>query len=176
MSSPNHDDLAHFKIPLQIIRSANFHDKNFWGQADLENYYAGQLLWSGELIEIDARRFHKDEWDDEKEQQFWMEIFMLSTLTHKKLVSLVGFCDENDERIIIIKLESRGSLSHYLSDPMLTWVRRLKISVGVALTLSYIHYDEPRDFSVIHRDIDSNAVVLNDDWEPILSNFDRSIK
>ncbi|GKD25797.1 kinase-like domain, phloem protein 2-like protein [Tanacetum coccineum] len=178
MSSPNHDDLAHLKIPLENILEAtnNFGEEKNLYKGEFENIYEGQLLWSGEQIEIHVRRWLKEKWDDEKEQQFWMEIFMLSTLTHKKLVSLVGFCDENDERIIIIKLESRGSLSHYLSDPMLTWVRRLKISVGVALTLSYIHYDEPRDFSVIHRDIDSNAVLLNDDWEPILSNFDRSIK
>ncbi|GJT92867.1 kinase-like domain, phloem protein 2-like protein, partial [Tanacetum coccineum] len=135
------------------------------------------LLWSGELIEIRVRRWLKEKWDDEKEQQFWMEISLLSSLKHKNLVSLVGFCDENDEKIIIIKLVTRLSLHQYLSNPiMLTWVRRLEISVGVAHALSYIHYVEPRDFSVIHRDIDCNGVLLNDDWEPMLSNFDHSIK
>ncbi|GJV69275.1 kinase-like domain, phloem protein 2-like protein [Tanacetum coccineum] len=106
-----------------------------------------------------------------------MEVSLLSSLKHKNLVSLVGFCDENDEKIIIYKRQISGSLSNYLSDPIsLTWMGRLEICVGVAHAISYIHYDEPRDFSVIHRDIDSNAVLLNDDWEPVLSNFDRSIK
>ncbi|PWA13624.1 protein kinase-like domain-containing protein [Artemisia annua] len=58
----------------------------------------------------------------------------------------------------------------------LTWVRRLEISVGVAHALSFIHYDEPRDFSVIHRNIYSDIVYLNDEWEPKLSGFRRSMK
>ncbi|GJZ95677.1 kinase-like domain, phloem protein 2-like protein [Tanacetum coccineum] len=106
-----------------------------------------------------------------------MEISMLSNLKHKNLVSLVGFCDENDEKIIINKDDTRGSLSNYLSDPMLlTWVRRLKICVGIAHALSNIHYDEARDFSVIHRLITSGTVVLSDDWEPKLSDFECSMK
>ncbi|GKD50636.1 kinase-like domain, phloem protein 2-like protein [Tanacetum coccineum] len=59
---------------------------------------------------------------------------------------------------------------------MLTWVRRLEICVGLAHALSYIHHDETRDFSVIHRDIRSFTIQLNDDWEPKLSNFERSMK
>ncbi|GKF72351.1 kinase-like domain, phloem protein 2-like protein, partial [Tanacetum coccineum] len=160
MSSVNHDDFAHFKIPLEDVLSAtnNFAEKNLRGEADFGNHYEGQLfLLSGELIDIYAQRWN-NEWD-EKEQQFWMEIFMLSTLKHKNLVSFVGFCDDNGEKIIIIKLENRASLNIYLSDTMmLTWVRRLEICVGVANALSYINYDESHDFSVIHRNIDSETI------------------
>nr|GFD16720.1 protein kinase-like domain, phloem protein 2-like protein [Tanacetum cinerariifolium] len=56
----------------------------------------------GPLIDIRARRFNKGRYD--LEQLFWMDMSMLSTLKHKNVVSLVGFCDENDEKIIIIKL------------------------------------------------------------------------
>ncbi|GJV06105.1 kinase-like domain, phloem protein 2-like protein [Tanacetum coccineum] len=149
MSSPNHDDLLHFKIPLEniLIATNNFDEKNFWVKNDNESHYRGQLLWSGELIDIHARRLEKSRTD--REQLFGTEISMLSTLKHKNLVSFVGFCDENDEKIIIIKLETRGGLGNYLSDPiLLTWVRRLEICVGLANALSYIHYDEPRDFSI----------------------------
>ncbi|GJY31232.1 kinase-like domain-containing protein [Tanacetum coccineum] len=115
--------------------------------------------------------------DAEKEQEFWMEISMLSSLKHKNLVSLVGFCDENGEKIIIIKLEINGSLCNYLSYSMfLTWVQRLKICVGLAHSLSYIHYDEHRYFSVIHRNINSETILLNDNWEPKLSEFRLSMK
>ncbi|GKF52965.1 kinase-like domain, phloem protein 2-like protein, partial [Tanacetum coccineum] len=174
-------EFAHLKVPLEnidlISATNNFAIKNFIGEDDFVNHYMGQLLWSGELINIHAQRLLNKEWDDEKEQQFWMEISMLSTLKHKNLVSLVGFCDENDEKIIIIKLETRGSLENYLSDPMLlTWVRRLEICVGVAHALSYIHYDESRDFSVIHGNIDSDTILLNDSWEPKLSEFRLSMK
>ncbi|GJV68238.1 kinase-like domain, phloem protein 2-like protein [Tanacetum coccineum] len=177
MSSPNHDDFVHLKIPLQIILEATnkFNKKNFRGGGDFDKKYKGQLLWSGELIKIDVRRFNKER--NDREERFWMEISMLSSLKHRNLVSLVGFCDENDEKIIIIKFETRGSLSLYLSDStLLTWVRRLKISVGIGHALSYIHYDETRDFSVIHRYICSDNVLLNDDWEPKLFFFYFSMK
>ncbi|GJX39470.1 kinase-like domain, phloem protein 2-like protein [Tanacetum coccineum] len=134
--------------------------------------YRGELSWSGELIKITARRFNKDE-----HEMFWTEVSMLSSLKHQNLVSLLGFCDENSEKIIITRREIRGSLSHYLSDAtLLTWVQRLKISVGLAHALSYIHYDEPRVFSVIHRDISSSSVLLNDNFEPKLSSFEKSMK
>ncbi|GJZ09842.1 kinase-like domain, phloem protein 2-like protein [Tanacetum coccineum] len=175
MFSP--DDFAHLKIPLEhiLIATNNFDEKNLRGEGAFEKDYKGQLLWHGELIEIEARRLKKKWFDGER--QFWMVIFILSTLKHKNLVSLVGFCDENDEKVIVTRRAKRGSLANYLSDPMmLTWVRRLHISVGAAHALSYIHYDEPRDFSVIHRDIDCYGVLLNDDWEPMLAGFYGSIK
>nr|GEX88988.1 protein kinase-like domain, phloem protein 2-like protein [Tanacetum cinerariifolium] len=192
--SSHSKEFTHLRIPLDNILSAtnNFSYRNVIGEDCSEKRYKGQLLWSGELF-IHAGRLHK-EWKDVA-QQFWMEISMLSNLKHKNLVSLVGFCDENDERIIIYKYNSMGSLSNYLSDPiLLTWVRRLEISdfvvhivginnlanqvatIGIAQALSYIHFDESRDFSVIHRRISSNAVLLDDDWEPKLSFSGYSMK
>ncbi|PWA76986.1 hypothetical protein CTI12_AA228390 [Artemisia annua] len=171
------NDFAHLKIPLQNILSAtnNFDEKNIIGTGEISNSYKGQLLWSGELIDIDAERLNKDMVD--REQRFWMEISMLSSLKHKNLVSLVGFCDENHEKITITRREIKGSLNYHLSDSTrLTWVRRLEMSVGLANALSYIHYDQLRNFSVIHRKITSNAVLLNDNWEPKLYAFDRSMK
>ncbi|GKB23907.1 kinase-like domain, phloem protein 2-like protein [Tanacetum coccineum] len=171
------NEFAHLKIPLESIISAtnNFDEENAIGENGIEKRYTGQLLWSGELIDITARRFNKER--NDREQLFWMEISMLSTLKHKNLVSLVGFCDDNDEKVIIYKNETRGTLVNYLSDPMLlTWVRRLEICVGLAHALSYIHYDEPRDFSVIHRRISSGTVLLNDGWEPMLCEFEDSMK
>jgi serine/threonine protein kinase len=175
MSSVNHDEFAHLKIPLETIRSAtnNFSDKKIVGEDASEKDYEGQLSRSGPWIF--ARRLNK-EWFD-GDQQFWMEVSMLSSLKHKNLASLVGFCDENDEKVIIYKRDTRGSLYNYLSDPiLLTWVRRLKICVGIAHALSYIHYDESRDFSVIHRNITSYLILLNDDWEPKLGDFISSMK
>ncbi|GJT06843.1 retrovirus-related pol polyprotein from transposon TNT 1-94 [Tanacetum coccineum] len=67
----------------------------------------GYLFWSGELIDVAARRLNKER-DDEIEQQFWMEISLLSSLKHKNLASIVGFCDENNEKIIIKKRQSRA--------------------------------------------------------------------
>ncbi|GKE85091.1 kinase-like domain, phloem protein 2-like protein [Tanacetum coccineum] len=168
------DNLSHLKIPLQSILSAtnNFDDKNVMASGGYEKRYEGQLSWSGELIAITARRFNKD-----RDEMFCTEVSMLSSLKHQNLVSLLGFCYEYGEKIIITTHDIKGSLSNYLSDAtLLTWVQRLKISVGLAHALSYIHYDEPRDFSVIHGDISSPAVLLNENFEPKLSSFERSTK
>ncbi|GKD14371.1 kinase-like domain, phloem protein 2-like protein [Tanacetum coccineum] len=175
MSSLN--DLAHLKIPLENILSAtnNFDDENIVRVNGFSKDYMGHLFWSGELIDVAARRLNKEREDGE--QEFWMEISLLSSLKHKNLAPILGFCDENDEKIIIKKLQGRGSLRNYIEDPLLlTWVKRLKICVGLAHALSYIHYDEPRDFSIIHRNIDSCTVLLNDNWEPMLSYFELSMK
>ncbi|GJW30359.1 kinase-like domain, phloem protein 2-like protein [Tanacetum coccineum] len=177
MSLPS-NEFAHLKVPLANIISAtnNFAEENVISRSNIGKRYKGQLLLSGELIDITAQRLNKERTG--REQLFWMEISMLSSLKHKNVVSLVGFCDEDDDKIIIIRNETaRGMLKNYLSDSMsLTWVRRLEICVGVAHVLSYIHYDEPRDFSVIHRFIDSYSVLLNDEWEPKLSAFEDSMK
>ncbi|GJZ67183.1 kinase-like domain, phloem protein 2-like protein, partial [Tanacetum coccineum] len=177
MSLPS-NEFAHLQVPLQNILSTtnNFAQENVIRESGFVKEYKGQLLWSGELIHITARKFNKEGTD--LEQLFWTEISMLSNLKHKNLVSLVGFCDENDEKLIIIRNEmARGMLVEYLSDSMmLTWVRRLEICVGVAHALSYIHYDEPRDFSVIHRSIDCSRVLLNEGWEPKLCDFENSMK
>ncbi|GJZ18410.1 kinase-like domain, phloem protein 2-like protein [Tanacetum coccineum] len=158
-----------------VIFQHNFDDKNVIETAGFGNVYKEKLSWSGELINVNARRINKGR--KQAEQEFWMEISMLVSLKHKNLVSLVGFCDENDEKVIINMNETRGWLDTYLSDPMsLTWVRRLEICVGLAHALSYLHHDELRDFSVIHRDIRSFTVQLNDDWEPKLCNFECSMK
>ncbi|GJV95588.1 kinase-like domain, phloem protein 2-like protein [Tanacetum coccineum] len=148
MFSPG--DFAHLKIPLENIISAtdNFKKKNLIQKADSGNAYAGELLWSGELTEIYARRLNKER-DDEIVQQFWMEISMLSSLKHKNLVSLSLDVADMGAKI--------GDIS-------------------IAQALSYIHYDESRDFSVIHLNIDSESIHLNNDWEPKLSGFIRSMK
>ncbi|GKA75872.1 kinase-like domain, phloem protein 2-like protein, partial [Tanacetum coccineum] len=170
------NDFDHLYIPVEIVLSAtnNFADENLTRKDGFANEYKGQLSLSGESINIAARRLNK-EWDG-GEQQFWMEISMLYNLKHKNVVSLVGFCDENGQKIIVIKHQTRESLRNYLSDPMMTWVRRLEISVALAHALSYIHYDEPRNFSLIHRDIKSYSVLLDDNWEPKLCDFQLSMK
>ncbi|GJW66674.1 kinase-like domain, phloem protein 2-like protein, partial [Tanacetum coccineum] len=141
-SAPNH--LAHLRIPLEDIESAtnNFAEENVIGEGGFGKRYKGQLLWSGELIDINARRLINKEWD-EIEQQFWTEISMLSSLKHKNIDSIVGFCNEVGAETIIYKDEFMGTLEKNLSDVLsLTWVKRLEISVSIAHALSYIHYDD----------------------------------
>ncbi|KAJ0735746.1 putative protein kinase RLK-Pelle-LRR-I-1 family [Helianthus annuus] len=167
----------HLKIPLRDIQTATNHfaDENKVRRDGFGKEYKGQLLLSsGQLIDILSRRLDGKKGQGTK--QFQTEIMMLASLKHPNVVSIVGFCEENSEKIIINKYGAKGSLDQYLSDPItLPWTQRLHICLGIARALSYIHYDEGRDFSVIHRDVKSSKILLSDKWEAKLSGFELSM-
>ncbi|MFS7990509.1 putative protein kinase RLK-Pelle-CrRLK1L-1 family [Helianthus anomalus] len=125
--------------------------------------YKGQLQRSGELITIFALRLDRKHGGGDVE--FWTEISILSDLKHKNLVSIIGFCDERNEKIIVTTHAAKGSLKAHLKNPNLTWTQRLRICVGVARALSYLHYDERRGYSVMHLNINSSTILLDENWE-----------
>ncbi|KAJ0705054.1 putative protein kinase RLK-Pelle-CrRLK1L-1 family [Helianthus annuus] len=100
-----------------------------------------------------------------------MEIVMLSSYKHDNLVSFIGFSNENDEKIIVYKHEVRGSLDKYLATTDLTWVQRLHICLGVAHGINYLHCDVGEGHRVLHRDIKSSNLLLNENWEAKISDF-----
>ncbi|MFS7990560.1 putative protein kinase RLK-Pelle-CrRLK1L-1 family [Helianthus anomalus] len=168
---------AHLQIPLEDVRNAtnNFADDNIIGRGGLGRVYKGQLQRSGELIMISALRLDRKHGGGVVE--FWTEVSMLSDLKHPNIVSIVGFCDEEHEKIIVTTYEAKnGSLKEHLNNPKLTWTQRLKICVGVARALSYLHYDEGRGYGVIHLNVNSSTILLDENWEPKLSGFKVSIK
>ncbi|KAJ0511943.1 putative protein kinase RLK-Pelle-CrRLK1L-1 family [Helianthus annuus] len=168
---------GHLQIPLEDVVKAtnNFADDNIIGRGGLGHVYKGQLQRSGELIKISALRLDRKHGGGVVE--FWTEVSMLSDLKHPNIVSIVGFCDEKHEKIIVTTYEAKnGSLKEHLSNPNLTWTQRLKICVGVARALSYLHYDEGRGYGVIHLNINSSTILLDENWEPKLSGFKVSIK
>ncbi|KAM0038468.1 putative protein kinase RLK-Pelle-CR4L family [Helianthus debilis subsp. tardiflorus] len=71
---------------------------------------------------------------------------------------------------MIIHKAFHGTLSQRLSDPTLTWSQRLQICLGVARGLNYIHYD------VIHCDINSSKIILDENWEPKIYGFELSTR
>ncbi|XP_076894034.1 putative serine/threonine-protein kinase PBL28 [Bidens hawaiensis] len=176
MASTTITKLAHLQIPLEDILKAtnNFHHGNIVGHGGLGPAYKGHLLRSGELIKIAALRL--DCRQGEGDIEFWTEISVLSDLKHTNIVSIIGFCDEKDEKIIITRYEPKGSLKEHLNNPNLTWTQRLRICVGVARAMSYLRYDDERDYGVIHRNINSSTILLDENWEPKLSGFKVSIK
>ncbi|XP_076934489.1 uncharacterized protein LOC143600794 isoform X2 [Bidens hawaiensis] len=176
MASTLHTKLSHLQIPLEDVLNAtnNFHQDNVIGHGGLGTAYKGQLLRSGNLIKISALRLDRKQGDGDVE--FWTEISMLSDLNHPNLVSVVGFCDEKHEKVIITTYAAKGSLEEHLDNPNLTWPQRLKICLGVARALSYLHHDEGRAYVVIHLNINSTSILLDENLEPKLSGFKVSVK
>nr|GEU35213.1 kinase-like domain-containing protein [Tanacetum cinerariifolium] len=165
--------IAHLQIQLKDVLDAtnNFDDEKLIGEGGFVRVYKGILLQSGKSIA--ARRFHRHYAQGGVE--FWKEIMMLHNLKHKNVVKIIGFCDEDDEKIIINKYEANGSLDQYLSNPSITWMQRLQICVDVAHALKYIHYHDQRDLSVVHRNIKSSKILLNKNWKPKLYGFEISL-
>ncbi|GJW26764.1 kinase-like domain, phloem protein 2-like protein [Tanacetum coccineum] len=169
--------ISHSQLRFEDLKSAtnNFAPENIIrGKSPVKWVYQGCMLHSGQLIDIVARGIYR-KYRKEESKKFRMEKSMLSSLSHTNVVSVIG-CSNNNKMFIVYKKEANGSLDKYLSDKTLTWMQRLKICLGVANALSYIHYEVGRDFSVIHCNIKSSIILLDDKWEPKLSGFQLSLK
>nr|KAJ0227870.1 hypothetical protein LSAT_V11C100018240 [Lactuca sativa] len=170
--------ISHLRIPYEDhIESAtdDMDDENIISENDECVSYRGQLLWSGELIDIVAQEY--DRHLSEGISKFEANALILSGLKHKNIVSFVGFCEDPYWVIIVTKYEVNKSLDMYLSDSRsLSWMKRLQICVGVAHGLSYLHYEEGRDYSVIHCNIKSSSILLDENWEPKITYFGNSIR
>ncbi|GKA91272.1 kinase-like domain, phloem protein 2-like protein, partial [Tanacetum coccineum] len=166
--------LSHSQLSFKDVKSATNNFQNIIKDKVLKRIYQGRMLHYGQFVDIVVwKYFHLFKEDNRK---FRIEKSILSSLNHTNLVSVIGFCETKYNLFSVYKKEANGSLNEHLSDETLTWMQRLKICVGVANALSYIHYDAGRDFSVIHCNIRSSKILLDDKWEPKLSGFEYSLK
>ncbi|CAH8361841.1 unnamed protein product [Eruca vesicaria subsp. sativa] len=108
------------------------------------------------------------------EREFQAEVEALSRAEHKNLVSLQGYCKHGSDRLLIYSFMENGSLDYWLHERVdvntsLKWDVRLKIALGAARGLAYLHKDsEP---NVIHRDVKSSNILLDDNFEAHLADF-----
>ncbi|KAK4551225.1 hypothetical protein RGQ29_032454 [Quercus rubra] len=148
----------------------HFSVANEIGSGGYGKVYLGSLP-TGQLIAI--KRAKKESMQGGLE--FKTEIELLSRVHHKNLVRLMGFCFEKGEQILVYEYVSNGSLKDSLSGKsgiMLDWMRRLRVALGAARGLAYLH--EFANPPIIHRDIKSNNILLDESLNAKVSDFGLS--
>ncbi|KAL5721422.1 non-specific serine/threonine protein kinase [Ranunculus cassubicifolius] len=175
-------------LALLIVAVSHFHGKETSVRREDEDTKNGNLLslwnYDGKIayeeniaLELEAmEKLHK--WESRikaYERSFRNEIEFLTTIRHRNIVKLYGFCSNPQCMFLIYDYEymERGSLFCVLSNETealeLDWSKRVNIVKGVSYALSYLHHDccPP----IIHRDISSNNVLLNAELEACMSDF-----
>ncbi|KAI3738013.1 hypothetical protein L2E82_28031 [Cichorium intybus] len=168
------EEFAHLRISLEAIKLAtnNFGDSNYISRGGFGKVYKGELVHFGHKVMIAAKRL--DTRFGQGTPEFWKEIMMLSRYRHENLVTLLGFCDEGGEDILVYEYLPNRSLDMYLSSSNLSWIQRLNICIGAACGLEYLHNPHDTTQRVLHRDIKSSNILLDINWNAKISDFGLS--
>ncbi|KAH9726789.1 MDIS1-interacting receptor like kinase 2 [Citrus sinensis] len=155
-----------------IRRTKDFDAKYCIGKGEHRSVYRAKLP-SGDKIAVKKFNspFPNDQMSDQKE--FLNEIKALTKIRHRNIVKFYGFCSHVRHSFVVYEYINRGSLATVLSNNFASedfdWRKRMNVITGVADALSYMHHDcfPP----IVHRDISSNNVLLDLEYEARVSDF-----
>ncbi|CAH2074683.1 unnamed protein product [Thlaspi arvense] len=147
--------------------TSRFSDLSQIGRGGYGKVYRGHL--PGGLV-VAVKRAEKGSLQGQKE--FYTEIELLSRLHHRNLVSLLGYCDEKGEQMVVYEFMPNGSLQDALSARFrqaLSYAVRLRIALGSARGILYLHTEA--DPPIIHRDIKPSNILLDKRLNPKVADF-----
>ncbi|CAN6350640.1 unnamed protein product [Urochloa humidicola] len=149
--------------------TSNFSDTHEIGSGGYGKVYKGTLV-DGTRVAI--KRAERGSMQGVVE--FKNEIELLSRVHHRNLVSLIGFCYEQGEQMLVYEYVSNGTLRENLlvRGTYLDWKKRLRIALGSARGLAYLH--ELADPPIIHRDVKSTNILLDDHLKAKVADFGLS--
>jgi len=153
----------------EIMRlTENFSEKYIIGYGASSTVYKCDLK-SGKAIAV--KRLYSQY--NHSLREFETELETIGSIRHRNLVSLHGFSLSPHGNLLFYDYMENGSLWDLLHGPSkkvkLDWDTRLKIAVGAAQGLAYLHHDcNPR---IVHRDVKSSNILLDENFEAHLSDF-----
>ncbi|KAL3639310.1 hypothetical protein CASFOL_017217 [Castilleja foliolosa] len=157
-----------FKLEALQIATNLFSELNQLGHGGFGPVYKG-LMSNGQ--EVAVKKLSSNSRQGVKE--FTNEVKLLLRVQHKNLVMLLGCCVEGPEKMLVYEYLPNRSLDYFLFDkkksPLLDWAKRYQIIKGIARGLVYLHEEAPE--RIIHRDIKSSNILLDDMLNPKISDF-----
>ncbi|KAI3739455.1 hypothetical protein L2E82_29859 [Cichorium intybus] len=172
--SLQYENLENLLIPLEEISLAtrHFSSENRIDRGGFCIVYQGQLSKQWQNRTAVFKRYNgKDE--------FLTELKMISNFKQENIIPFIGYCDEQDEKIIVLEFASNLGVDRHLRDSSkrscLTWVHRMKICMGAARALEYLHSGLGENRAVIHRDMKSSSILLDDNLDAKICGFGLSL-
>lgn len=158
------------RFPYKEIEEATdmFSDLNFLAEGGFGIVHKG-VLRDGQVVAVKQFKFIGSQAD----LDFCREVRVLSCAQHRNVVLLIGFCVEGDMRILVYEYICNGSFELYLHGTnrcALDWNSRLKIAIGAARGLRYLHED-CRVGCIVHGDFRPRNILLTHDFEPVVADF-----
>ncbi|URE43691.1 Serine threonine-protein kinase [Musa troglodytarum] len=152
------------------VATKNFRADCLLGEGGFGRVYKGRLEGSNQIVAI--KQLDRNGLQGNRE--FLVEVLMLSLLHHPNLVNLIGYCADGDQRLLVYEYMPLGSLEDHLHDPSpdkkwLDWNTRMKIAAGAAKGLEYLH--DKASPPVIYRDLKCSNILLDEEYNPKLSDF-----
>ncbi|XP_038882238.1 probable serine/threonine-protein kinase PBL7 [Benincasa hispida] len=164
--------LRRFEFEELEKATKNFSREYLLGSGSFADVYKGVFESDEEIVAI--KRPHADSYTSLDE--FRNEVKLLSSVKHKNLVALVGYCEEitgyGEERILVYEYVPNGSLLDYMigrGGRNLTWRQRVNIAIGAAKGIGHLH--KGAKASIIHRDVKPSNILIGDGMEPKVCDF-----
>ncbi|RZC29555.1 G-type lectin S-receptor-like serine/threonine-protein kinase At4g27290 isoform X1 [Glycine soja] len=161
-------DVPLFDLLTVTTATNNFSLNNKIGQGGFGPVYKGELV---DGREIAVKRLSTS--SGQGINEFTAEVKLIAKLQHRNLVKLLGCCFQGQEKLLIYEYMVNGSLDTFIFDKvkgkLLDWPRRFHIILGIARGLLYLHQDSR--LRIIHRDLKASNVLLDEKFNPKISDF-----